>query len=203
MSRIVARDSDKVAVNMTHVINCDCTVPEDLTRIRKECVKQAEYLVYEFFRKEIPGCEKAWISHYAPQIGCRETRRILGDYYLTEEDIKSFCHFDDDIAQSIWSIDIHTPDGIHRGCSYKFEKPYGIPYRCVTPRGINNLYIAGRPISVDHVAHSSSRINASCMAIGEAVGCACRAAIDSGSTRSIDIKALQKKIAGMQYSVFK
>ena len=194
--------TNEVAVNMTHVINCDCTIPEDLTRIRREAVKQAEYLVYEFFRKEIPGCENAWISQYAPQIGCRETRRILGDYYLTESDIKSYRHFEDEIAQAIWAIDIHTPDGIHRGCGHKLEKPYGIPYRCITPRGINNLYIAGRPISVDHVAHSSSRINASCMAIGEAAGCACRAAIESGSTRKVDIKALQQKIAGMHYTIF-
>lgn len=194
--------TNEVAVNMTHVLNCDCTVPEDLTRIRKEAVKQAEYLVYEFFRKEIPGCEKAWISHYAPQIGCRETRRILGDYYLTEEDVKSYRHFEDDIAQGIWSIDIHTPDGIHRGCGHKIEKPYGIPYRCITPQGIDNLYIAGRPISVDHIAHSSSRINASCMALGEAAGVAAQAAIAAGSTRKIDIAELQQKIAAMKYDVF-
>lgn len=194
--------TNEVAVNMTHVINCDCTVPEDLTRIRKEAVKQAEYLVYEFFRKEIPGCEKAWISHYAPQIGCRETRRILGDYYLTEDDVKSYRHFDDEVAQGIWAIDIHTPDGIHRGCGHKIEKPYGIPYRCITPQGVNNMYIAGRPISVDHIAHSSSRINATCMALGEAAGCACKAAIAAGSTRNVDIKELQKKIKAMEYTRF-
>lgn len=194
--------TNEVAVNMTHVLNCDCTVPEDLTRIRKEAVKQAEYLVYEFFRKEIPGCEKAWISHYAPQIGCRETRRILGDYYLTEDDVKNYRHFEDDVAQGIWAIDIHTPDGIHRGCGHKIEKPYGIPYRCITPQGIDNLYIAGRPISVDHIAHSSSRINASCMALGEAAGVAAKAAIAAGSTRKIDIAELQQKIAAMKYDVF-
>ncbi|MBE6392006.1 MAG: FAD-dependent oxidoreductase [Lentisphaerae bacterium] len=194
--------TNEVAVNMTHVLNCDCTVPEDLTRIRKEAVKQAEYLVYEFFRKEIPGCEKAWISHYAPQIGCRETRRILGDYYLTEDDVKNYRHFEDDIAQGIWAIDIHTPDGIHRGCGHKIEKPYGIPYRCITPQGIDNLYIAGRPISVDHIAHSSTRINASCMALGEAAGVAAKAAIAAGSTRKIDIAELQQKIAAMKYDVF-
>ena len=194
--------TNEVAVNMTHVINCDCTVPEDITRIRKEAVKQAEYLVYEFFRKEIAGCENAWISHYAPQIGCRETRRILGDYYLTEEDIKSYRHFDDEIAQGIWSIDIHTPDGIHRGCGFYLEEPYGIPYRCITPRGIDNLYIAGRPISVDHIAHSSSRINATCMALGEAAGCAAAEAIKQNSTRKVDVKALQQKIASMTYDAF-
>lgn len=194
--------TNEVAVNMTHVLNCDCTVPEDLTRIRKEAVKQAEYLVYEFFRKEIPGCEKAWISHYAPQIGCRETRRILGDYYLTEDDVKNYRHFEDDVAQGIWAIDIHTPDGIHRGCGHKIEKPYGIPYRCITPQGIDNLYIAGRPISVDHIAHSSTRINASCMALGEAAGVAAQAAIAAGSTRKIDIAELQQKIAAMKYDVF-
>ena len=64
------------------------------------------------------------------------------------------------------------------------------------------MYIAGRPISIDHVAHSSSRINASCMAIGEAVGCAAQLAIAAGSTRKVDVTELQKIIANMKYGVF-
>ena len=82
-------------------------------------------------------------------------------------------------------------NGIHRGCGFYLEEPYGIPYRCITPRGIDNLYIAGRPISVDHIAHSSSRINATCMALGEAAGCAAAEAIKQNSTRKVDVKALQ------------
>ena len=82
------------------------------------------------------------------------------------------------------------------------EKPYGIPYRCITPLGIDNLYIVGRPISADHVANSSSRINATCMAIGEAAGWACAEAIEKGSTRKVDVKALQQQVAGASYKFF-
>ena len=187
---------------MTHILNCDCTKTEDLTRIRKEGVRQAEYLLNEFFRKEIPGYEHAWISHYAPQIGCRETRRILGDYVLTEDDVISSRRFEDEIACGIWGIDVHTPDGVHTRIARYIEKPYGIPYRCVTPRNIGNLYIAGRPISADHIAHSSSRINGTCMAIGEAVGCASAGAIQNGSTRKVDVRQLQEKIRCMKYRFF-
>lgn len=195
--------TNEVAVNMTHILNCDCTNVDDLGRIRKEGVKQAEYLVYEFFRKEVPGFENAWISHYAPQIGCRETRRITGDYVLTEDDVINYRRFDDEIACGIWPIDIHNPDGMHTGCSHYLEKPYGIPYRCITPLGIDNLYVVGRPISSDHVANSSSRINATCMAIGEAAGWACAEAIEKGSSRKVDVKALQKHVAQAVYSFFK
>lgn len=194
--------SNEIAVNMTHILNCDCTKEEDLTRIRKEGVRQAEYLLNEFFRREIPGYEHAWISHYAPQTGCRESRRILGDYVLSEDDVIHSRRFADEIACGIWGIDVHTPDGVHRRISRYIETPYGIPYRCITPRGIENLYIAGRPISADHLAHSSSRINATCMAIGEAVGCAAHEAIARGSTRSVDVEKLREKIAAMKYRVF-
>lgn len=194
--------TNEIAVNMTHILNCDCTKTEDLTRIRKEGVRQAEYLLNEFFRKEIPGYEHAWISHYAPQIGCRETRRILGDYVLTEDDVISSRRFEDEIACGIWGIDVHTPDGVHTRIARYIEKPYGIPYRCVTPRNIGNLYIAGRPISADHIAHSSSRINGTCMAIGEAVGCASAGAIQNGSTRKVDVRQLQEKIRRMKYRIF-
>ncbi len=194
--------TNEIAVNMPHILNCDCTREEDLTRARKEGIRQAEYLLNEFFRKEIPGYENAWISHYAPQIGCRETRRILGDYVLTEEDVIHSRRFEDEIALGIWGIDIHTPDGVHTRISRYIEQPYGIPYRCITPRTIGNLYVTGRPISADHVAHSSSRINGTCMAIGEAAGCAAEEAIRSGSTRKVDVHALQEKIRNMKYRVF-
>ena len=185
--------STEIAVNMVHVLNCDCTDAEDLSRVRTEGIEQAEYIL-DFFRAEIPGFEKAFISQFAPQAGVRETRRIIGDYILTENDVVSSRHFCDEIAQGIWGIDVHSPDGVHKGIDRYFDRPYGIPYRCITPQGIDNLYVIGRPISADHIAHSSSRINATCMALGQAAGTAAQMAVTAGSTRKVDVRKLRETI---------
>ncbi|MBQ9803588.1 MAG: FAD-dependent oxidoreductase [Lentisphaeria bacterium] len=194
--------TNEIAVNMTHALNADPLTSEGLTAIRRECMKQADYLLNEFFRKEIPGFENAWIAQFAPQVGIRESRRIVGDYTLSTDDVLSARHFDDEIAQGIWSIDVHNPDGIHTGCSQYLTAPYGIPYRCITPQGVKNLLIAGRPISADHVAHSSSRINASCMAVGEAAGFAAALAIASKDIRKIDVKKVQELLKNAEYKCF-
>ncbi len=195
--------SNEIAVNMTHALDADPLSARGLTKIRRECMKQAHYLVEEFFRKEIPGFEKAWISRFAPQVGIRESRRITGDYLLTEDDVVSARRFDDEIACGIWGIDVHDPAGVHTGISLNLEKPYGIPYRCITPKSLKNLLMACRAISADHVAISSSRINATCMAIGEAAGCAAPMAIASGDVHRIDVAELKRKIENTQYHCFK
>ena len=194
--------SNEIAVNMTHCLNADPLSAKGLTAIRRECVKQAHYLMEEFFRKEIPGFEHAWISRFAPQIGVRESRRVLGDYLLTVDDVLEGRHFPDEIACGIWSIDVHDPDGVHTGVSQRLERTYGIPWRCITPRGLANLLIAGRPISADHVAFSSSRINATCMAIGEAAGLAASQAIAAGDTRKVDVAALRERLRSVRYRAF-
>ena len=194
--------TNEIAVNMTHCLNADPLSAKGLTAIRRECVRQAHYLMEEFFRNEIPGFEHAWISRFAPQIGVRESRRILGDYLLTVDDVLAGRHFPDEIAQGIWSIDVHNPDGVHTGVSQRLERTYGIPWRCITPRGIRNLLIAGRPISADHVAFSSSRINATCMAVGEAAGSAAAQVIAAGNTRKIDVAALLERLRSVRYRAF-
>lgn len=185
--------SNEIAVNMVHILNCDCSNAEDLSRVRTEGIEQAEYIL-DFFRTEIPGFENAFINQFAPQAGVRETRRILGDYILTEDDVVSSRHFSDEIAQGIWGIDVHSPDGVHTGIDRYIEQPYGIPYRCITPCDIDNLYVVGRPISADHVAHSSSRINATCMALGQAAGTAAAMAIKAGSIRKVDVAELRRML---------
>lgn len=180
-------------VNMTHILKCDCMNNEDLSRVRFEGTSQA-FKLLEIFRKEFPGFENAVISSTAEQIGVRETRRITGDYILTEDDVLNGRDFEDNIARCCWGIDVHCPDGIHTGIEICLEKSYGIPYRCITPKTIDNLYIAGRPISATHRAFSSSRINSTCMAIGQAAGLGAKLALESGSTRKINIKDLQKML---------
>ena len=194
-------NSNEVAVNMTHAVNADPLSSAGLTKMRRACIKQAEYLL-NFFRTEIPGFENAWISHFAPQMGIRDSRRIRGDYTLTSDDVLSGRRFEDEIALGVWNIDVHSPDGVHTGVGQAVQSPYGIPYRCITPQNVSNLLVAGRSISCDFEAFSSSRINATCMAIGEFAGNAAKDIISSGNIRKLDVKKIQQQVKEMKYRFF-
>ena len=189
---VTALPDGDVVVNMTHILNCNCTRTADLTRIRVEGTRQA-FEITDFFRTHLAGFEHAYVAGTAEQIGIRETRRILGDYVLTEDDVVSGRDFPDQIARGAWGIDVHNPDGIHTGIEKDILRSYGVPYRCITPRGMDNLYVAGRPISSTHRANSSSRINGTCIALGEAIGLAAEDAV-TRSTRDVDVARLQERL---------
>ena len=116
--------------------------------------------------------------------GKRESRRMLGDLILTQNDIMTGKISPDIIAYGGWPIDDHHPGGIeHNGAAnvnILLEKPYGIPYRCVYSRNVDNLFFAGRNISISHVALSSTRVMATCAALGQAVGTAAAAGAAHG-----------------------
>ena len=105
-------------------------------------------------------------------IGIRESRRIMGDYVLTGDDVRTGRVFDDGIGIGAYHIDIHRPDGS------RFDSeptlPYDIPYRCLIARDIENLLVAGKCFSATHEAIASSRVIPICMAEGQAAGQAAR-----------------------------
>lgn len=117
--------------------------------------------------------ELDWIG-FLP--GKRESRRCMGDYILTQSDLDAGKRFDDIVAYGGWSLDDHPPAGFaHRGRPTHRERvkaPYGIPYRCLYSRNIDNLLFAGRNISCSHAALSSTRVMATCATLGQAVGTA-------------------------------
>ena len=118
--------------------------------------------------------------------GKRESRRIMGDYILTEKDVKQSTLFPDRVAYGGWFIDIHTPGGIldkdnppepgFSGSLEEIEKRqvyvYSIPFRCLYSKDICNLLMAGRQISVTHVALGTTRLMGTCAIMGQAVGTA-------------------------------
>lgn len=110
--------------------------------------------------------------------GRRESRRFIGDYMLSQNDLTEYKHFDDAIAYGGWSLDEHCPGGIkslNERPSYfhaRFTKPYEIPYRCLYSRNISNLMFAGRNVSQTHMALSSTRVMATCGMMGQAAGTA-------------------------------
>ncbi len=121
--------------------------------------------------------------------GKRESRRYIGDYVLTEADIKSGGHFEDEIAYGGWPMDDHNPYGMRKNneaclpsVMIPISKPYKIPLKCLYSKNIENLMFAGRNISVTHVALSSTRVMATCALLGQAVGCAAAVAVRKGIT---------------------
>ncbi|MGC9316777.1 MAG: FAD-dependent oxidoreductase [Armatimonadota bacterium] len=120
--------------------------------------------------EEARNWDLLWVS---PKAGKRESRRLMGDYVLTQHDVEQGRRFDDDIAYGGHDLDDHKPlDAGSNIVAVSIPPMYGIPYRCCYSRNIGNLLLAGRLISATHLAHSSSRIMATGAAIGQAVGTA-------------------------------
>lgn len=137
----------------------------------------------------------------APEIGVRESRMIDGDYVFCLDDILSYRKFEDSVACGCYEVDIHNPSGTGTHLIYlKSDDYYTIPLRCLFPRGLNNLLVAGRCISSTHEAQSAYRIMPIVCNIGEAAGFAAALANKSDiMPREIDINELHaalKKYGG-------
>lgn len=116
--------------------------------------------------------------------GKRESRRCIGDHIMTQNDVRNGGKFDDIIAYSGWPMDDHHPDGFYyKGAPTIYHQApeiYGIPYRCIYSRNIDNLFFAGRNISVTHAALSGTRVMACCAQLGQAAGTAAALALTKG-----------------------
>ncbi len=118
--------------------------------------------------------------------GKRESRRMCGEYMITQRDICDNKVFPDEIAYGGWHLDDHFPGGLyHKGIpntQYLTPSPYSIPYRALYSKNVENLFFAGRNISMTHTAMSSIRVMATCGLLGEAVGRAAAIAAKNGCT---------------------
>ena len=160
------------------------------------CGRQQMRQIAAFLRKYVPGFERAYVAQSGVNVGVRETRRILGDYQLTADDVLGARKFDDAIARGAYPVDIHNPDG--KGTVLKhvpLGEAYDIPLRCLLPRGIENLMVAGRCISGTHEAHSSYRVMPIVMATGQAAGvCAALSVRASLPPRSVPAREVQREL---------
>ncbi|HVN69739.1 MAG TPA: FAD-dependent oxidoreductase [Candidatus Binatia bacterium] len=171
---------DEVTVNMTRVVDVDPLDPDDLTRAEVEARLQAMQLL-DFFRQRVPGFENARIAATGTQIGIRESRRIVGRYTLTRDDVLAARRFDDGVARSAYPIDLHNPAG--SGTTTERLAPgesYEIPYRALVPVNREQLLVAGRCISTTHEALASTRLTPTVMTLGQAAGTAAALACASG-----------------------
>ena len=152
------------------------------------------YEIYDFMKKHADGLENSFLMMTATEIGVRESRMIVGDYVLSEQECKDCAKFDDAIAACNYDIDIHNPEGT--GTSHYYFKAgeyYTIPYRCLIPKTVSNMLVAGRCISSDHGAQASYRIMPVVCCIGEAAGSAIGLlARTKAPVRELNVKQLQE-----------
>ena len=142
----------------------------DFLTVAEQEGRRRAFAVTEFL-KTLPAFTRAFVSHAAPQVGVRESRRVIGRYQLTRDDVLSGRKFADGIARASWPIELWEAGRL--GATYEFLSDgthYDIPLRCLQARDVENLFVAGRCMSATHEALGSARVIGTCLATGEAAG---------------------------------
>lgn len=181
-----------------HVARVDGTDASDLSRAEIQGRKIA-FRLAQFMREHVPGFENSYLLSTAAHIGIRETRRILGEYQLTHDDVLEARQQDDVVALGGFFVDIHHYEGRSegylppKGHLVKGGGAYDVPYRCLVPQKVENLLVGGRCISATHEAQASTRVMGICMGLGHAAGTAAALSVRNGVTpRQLDVKQLQE-----------
>jgi hypothetical protein len=148
----------------------------DTESLREELLKIA-FGVWDHMKNHGEHGMDNWVLEWIGFLpGKRESRRYVGDYIMNQNDVEAGGRFDDLVAYGGWSMDDHHPAGFyHDGAPTIFHpapSPFGIPYRCLYSKNIQNLFFAGRNISVTHAAMSATRVQGTCSTLGSAVGMA-------------------------------
>src|ERR1700730_2578465 len=187
-------------VNFTQLAREDGTAinglePDDLTRGEIDGRRQA-LNAFNFLRT-VPGFEKSYIVDLPPQLGIRETRRVIGGHMLSGEDVLGCASFEDSIGVNGWPMEQHVAgDVIFKFPPIPESRGFNeLPYRMLTPSGIDNLLVAGRCASMTHDGQSAARVSGACFAMGEAAGAAAALAL-SGNTipREVAVDRLQTQL---------
>ena len=178
--------------NTTRVVKLDPTNAEDVTKAEIIAREQVFEMV-NFLRENFEPFKNADLVSTGIQIGVRESRMIVGEHTLNQEEMLAYTKFEDGIAACNYDIDIHSPDG--SGTSHYYfpsGKYYTIPYGCLVPKDSENLLVAGRCISTTHEAQASIRIMPTVCTIGEAAGIAAAVACeDKTAVKSVDVQKVR------------
>ena len=172
----------------------DACEEEELSWAEIEGRAQAQRLS-EFLRREVAGFADAFPADSAPRLGVRETRKVVGETVLREDDVLGLRKFEDGIGRAAWPIERHLAGGETR---WRFLDPgtwYTIPYRALVPRGVANLLVAGRCLSAESAAFASVRVIGPCMLEGQAVAHAARRMRDDDvAARDVDTERLRGEL---------
>jgi FAD dependent oxidoreductase len=187
--------------NVTQLSNADGSPVDGTNAAQLSAAEvQGRQQIVEFFkflRESAPGFDKSYILEIAPQVGVRETRRVLGDYQLTESDVLQCASFTDTVGVNGWMVEEHAAGTVNfiwqdiphcRGFNH-------LPYRMLLPLGMDNLLVAGRCASMTHMGQSAARVSGGCFVMGQAAGTAAALAQQAGVLpRALDVSALQQRL---------
>ncbi len=149
----------------------------------------------EFLKAHVPGFEEAFLADAAPRLGIRESRRIEGLYALTGDDVLAGRRFADGICPGAWPIELHVEDGRTEWRFLDDGLWYTVPYRCLVPRGLDNLLVAGRCLSATREGFASVRVIGPCMGEGQAAALAVALALPRATALAdVDVEALRARL---------
>lgn len=196
-----------VGFNAGHIWGVDNTDPVSLSKgliQGRRIAAQFRDALAEYHPKAFAA---SFLVNTGSLLGIRETRRIIGDYFLTREDYLARRSFADEIARNSYYIDVHgsrkeaterrgkSVEDEQRCARYAPGESHGIPYRCLTPKGLRNVLIAGRAISCDRLIQGSVRVMPVCLVMGEAAGlAAAMAAAADGDTHAVATAELRLRL---------
>ena len=179
------------AINATRLQNVSGLNAQQMTAAEARLNLQVVQL-YHFLKKYVGGFAESYIIDTGVQVGVRETRHIVGEYVLNENDVLEGHAFTDGISCGTYAIDIHPGKGKMQIYTGSGKKVYEVPLRSLIPLGLRNILLAGRCISANHLAAGSIRVMATCMAMGQGAGtAAAMAAKGDSNPRHVDIAALR------------
>ncbi len=187
-------------VNFTQIRNPDGS-PVDGTDVRQLSYAEVQgrrqvWEVFEFLRERVPGFERCYIVDIPPQVGIRETRRIVGDYQLTEEDILGCAEFPDAVGVNGWPVEDHVLGTVQIRWPPEGSRGFNqLPYRMLLPKGLDNVLVAGRCASMTHGGQSAARVSGPCFVMGEAAGTAAAMAVKRRiPARALPAEELQRRL---------
>ena len=194
--------------NAGHVFDVNATDPESLSKGLMEGRRLAREL-HDAFREYAPAMACSYLVQTSPMMGIRESRRIIGDYRFTVQDYLDRSSFPDEVYRGKYQVDIHTREDIKRDDDvtkktdsvvqygrYGEGESYGVPYRCLCPRDLDNVLVAGRTICSDRASNGTLRVMPSCFCAGEAAGMAAKYACDMAEVNihRVDTQTLRRRL---------
>ena len=188
-------DSGEASFNTTNILGLDGSTSLGLTQAEIAGRKQV-FQVVDLLQTEVPGFEDAYLLETAVQVGVRETRRAVGDYIVTGDDIRTGRKFERAVARGCYGIDIHGQKNEKDSMEDLAEgEYYEIPVDALIVKDAKNLLVAGRCISSTREGHGALRIMPTSAATGEACGALSAIAVEKKlPVRSVDFQLLKKEI---------
>ena len=176
-------------INVAHLVGIDSTDVRDMTRAEMEGRRNSIYAL-EALKKYAPGFEKAVLRNFNTSVGIRESRKIVGEYCITEHDVKNEARFDDSIG-----IFPEFLDGYGVVIMPTTGRYYQVPYGIILPQKVDNLLVAGRCVSGDKISFAATRQMMHCAVTGQGAGIAAAVSVKDNTTcREVDITKVQKAL---------